>query len=62
MNEIKLHEIYREGRKLEMIAYLSDDEFAVYTADGRKLRRISERVEVNDAGQTFRIFVYILLR
>ena len=61
MNEIKRHEIYHEGRELEMILYLSDDEFTAYTAEGRKVRRISERVEVNDAGQIFRIFAYVIV-
>ena len=61
MNEIKLHEIYREGRELEMILCLSDDEFTAYTAEGRKVRRISERVVTNEAGYIFHIFAYVVV-
>ena len=60
MNEIKLHEIYRDGNELEMILYLSDDEFISYTAGGHKLRRISERTVANENGQIFRIFAYVV--
>lgn len=56
MKEIKRYEIYRDGSELETIAWLSEEEYKAYVASGRRTRQISERVEVNDAGQEFRIY------
>lgn len=56
MNEIKRYEIYRDGSELVTVAWLSEEEFDAYTASGRRVRRISERVEVNGAGIVCRIY------
>ena len=52
MKEFQRHEIYRDGRELEMIAYMDGREFEAY-ARAHKLRRISWRTEANDAGVEF---------
>lgn len=59
MKENKRHEIYRNGRELEMIAYLDNSEFETYALK-HNLRRISTRVEVNDAGQAFEVYAYVV--
>ena len=59
MKEFQRHEIYRDSSELEMIAYMDGREFEAY-ARAHKLRRISWRTEVNDAGVEFEISAYIV--
>ena len=60
MKEFQRFEIYMDDNELEMVAYLTGYEFDEY-AKAHAMRRLSSRTVVNEAGQVFEIFAYILI-